>query len=39
MKNYTILQNGIEIWTGKAHDEFHALTKCGIDVIEDEEEK
>ena len=39
MKNYTILQNGIEIWNGKAHDEYSALAKVGIEVFEDIKEE
>ena len=38
MKTYTILQNGIEIWTGKAHDEYSALAKVGIEVFEEPKE-
>jgi len=39
MNNYVIIQNGIEIWKGKAHDEQSALAKVGIEVFEDTKEE
>ena len=39
MKTYTILQNGFEIWTDRASDEYSALAKMGIEVFEDTKEE